>query len=151
MRILKTPEPLLSWRREWNRKWREKNPEKSRSYSRRYYARNVEKRKAWRVANRESTAWYFIKRKYGLTPEAYVTLLQRQNNVCGICQTPKSERKLVVDHDHLDGHVRGLLCHACNSMLAVLENEPFRKAASEYTSGVKFIFPLPHVEIVELT
>jgi radical SAM superfamily enzyme with C-terminal helix-hairpin-helix motif len=51
---------------------------------------------------------------YGLTIEAYEAILAWQGGVCGICRKPPSSRRLAVDHDHVTGAVRGLLCHACN-------------------------------------
>lgn len=53
-----------------------------------------------------------LKLKYGLTLEDYQDLLDLQGGTCGICtKTPEQEGKnLAVDHDHVTGEVRGLLC-----------------------------------------
>lgn len=55
-----------------------------------------------------------LKARYGLTPEDYESLLNMQNGACAICQRHPRKRRLAVDHDHADGHVRGLLCDRCN-------------------------------------
>ena len=55
-----------------------------------------------------------LKARYGLTPEEYQSILTRQNGACAICQRHPRKRRLAVDHDHGDGHVRGLLCDRCN-------------------------------------
>lgn len=57
------------------------------------------------------------KLKYGITIQDYESLLKKQNNRCKICDTPISELKrkhLDVDHNHITGKVRGLLCNNCN-------------------------------------
>ncbi len=54
-----------------------------------------------------------IKRKYGLEPEEYNSMVQSTPH-CPICG---SEEPLVVDHDHSTSEVRGLICHSCNLML----------------------------------
>ena len=56
-------------------------------------------------------------RRYGLTEETYAELLVLQEGVCAICRSAGSGRRsdnFVVDHDHVTGKVRGLLCHPCN-------------------------------------
>jgi glutaredoxin len=53
--------------------------------------------------------------KYGLEPDEYERLLTQSNHSCFIC---KQQRKLCVDHDHLTGKIRGLLCVPCNTALA---------------------------------
>lgn len=59
---------------------------------------------------------YRLKRYYNMTEEDYQTLLDKQRGGCAICgRTP--QRRLHVDHCHLTGRVRGLLCYNCNRML----------------------------------
>lgn len=55
---------------------------------------------------------------YSLTFEEYLIMLENQNTRCAICQHTK---KLVVDHCHNTGKVRGLLCTGCNIKLAFFE------------------------------
>lgn len=61
--------------------------------------------------------------KYQLTEVQFNQMLKDQENRCAICQREfllgtvgMKERHLVaqVDHDHVTGAVRGLLCAACN-------------------------------------
>lgn len=66
----------------------------------------------------------FYQRKYGLTLIQYEDLLKAQNGVCAICEQVESSAKfmyLSVDHDHLTGEVRGLLCAFCNRLLGMYE------------------------------
>ena len=57
-----------------------------------------------------------VKKTYGLEPEEYNNLLKRQQHKCAICGVDEADLKmrLHVDHDHKNGHVRGLLCTNCN-------------------------------------
>lgn len=55
-------------------------------------------------------------KSYGITVEAYEKLLEEQNNACAICKTIP-EKKLNIDHSHMTGKVRSLLCHNCNTAL----------------------------------
>ena len=73
-----------------------------------------------------------LKYLYGLTPEAYTALLESQNYTCKICQKPqdwvtnKSKLgfwSLCVDHDHVTGRIRGLLCSKCNTLLGKAEDK----------------------------
>lgn len=62
-------------------------------------------------------------RKYGLTPVDYAALLAAQGGVCALCGSTQG-RRLVVDHCHETGRVRGLLCTACNGALGKLGDTP---------------------------
>lgn len=64
-----------------------------------------------------------LRRQYGLSQEDYNKLLMRQNGVCAICSKPETKwirgalSHLCVDHNHITGKVRGLLCYACNLLI----------------------------------
>lgn len=75
-----------------------------------------------------------LKRKYGITPEEYDTLLAQQGGVCGICgREPNRGISLHVDHDHATGAVRGLLCFRCNNALGDFDDDPvLLRAAAAY-------------------
>lgn len=78
-----------------------------------------------------------LKADYNLTLEQFDQLLEGQKGCCALCGadhhgvTGASNRyngtkkwlsgSWRVDHDHGDGHVRGLLCHACNTNLGGYE------------------------------
>ncbi|WP_203218230.1 endonuclease domain-containing protein [Nocardia brasiliensis] len=52
---------------------------------------------------------------YGITAEEYRQILAHQGGSCYICRRATGARKnLAVDHDHISGVVRGLLCKKCN-------------------------------------
>lgn len=61
--------------------------------------------------------------KYGLESEEYKQLLIEQAGRCKICQRAGG-RKLVIDHSHETGKVRGLLCHSCNTALGKFQDSP---------------------------
>lgn len=64
-------------------------------------------------------------RRYGLTVGDIESLKATQGNRCAICKTHADDiphatfkhNPLVIDHDHLTGRVRGLLCPTCNLVL----------------------------------
>ena len=60
-------------------------------------------------------------RKYGLNPEKYNQLYDRQGGRCALCQ--RQQAVLCIDHDHKRGTVRALLCHPCNRILGFIESE----------------------------
>ena len=57
-------------------------------------------------------------RNYGLLPEQYAALCDKQGSKCYLCGC---KRPLLVDHDHIRNVIRGLLCRSCNSMLGWYE------------------------------
>jgi len=70
----------------------------------------------------------YLKRAYGIDLDEYNLMLIKQNNCCSICKSDgfimqKGHKvKLVVDHCHDTGKVRGLLCHNCNRALGLLKD-----------------------------
>lgn len=63
-------------------------------------------------------------KKYGMSITEYETQLKKQNGVCSICnRTNKDGRKLSIDHNHLTGQIRGLLCGKCNMGLGLLHGD----------------------------
>lgn len=57
-------------------------------------------------------------KRYGLTYDEYLKILEQQNHSCAICNiTTSGTREWHVDHCHITGKVRGVLCHNCNLLL----------------------------------
>ncbi len=61
-------------------------------------------------------------RRYGLSLADYRALQERQGHACAICR--KVTRDLCIDHCHVTGRVRGLLCRSCNSALGFCADDP---------------------------
>lgn len=62
-----------------------------------------------------------LKRKYGMSLEEFNQMVKDQKGTCLIClKVPK--KRLVIDHCHKTGKVRGLLCDPCNVALGFLED-----------------------------
>lgn len=86
-----------------NRNWRKENPEKD------------------RASGHKSK----LKSKYGLSLEALTVLWVQQNKACAICYRPISLNAVTkaakphIDHCHVSGVVRGLLCLTCNTGLGM--------------------------------
>ena len=64
-------------------------------------------------------------RKYGLTAEDWLKILNSQGGVCAVCKNIPDNGRLCTDHEHVKGwkklapeqrklYVRGLLCYFCN-------------------------------------
>ena len=73
---------------------------------------------------------------YGLTPERYKELYEKQNGKCAMpgCSRPPT----CVDHDHETDEVRALLCKACNTGLGIFKDDPKRlREAAEYIESFR--------------
>lgn len=96
-----------------------------------YQRQNVAK---WRASNPDAKPrqqGYDYLRKYGLTTEQVALAVAEQGGRCAICGKVK---RLVVDHHHATGRVRGMLCIRCNTFLGYLESEDL-EAAIAYLEG----------------
>lgn len=79
-----------------------------------------------------------LRRKYGLSLDAWNELARQQSFVCAICGTHQMEleRGLFVDHNHHTGKVRGLLCNPCNRGLGYFrDNTDLLQKAKDYLDG----------------
>ncbi len=66
-----------------------------------------------------------LKKKYNITLKQLSKLIEFKKGKCWICGTNK--KRLVIDHDHKTGRVRGMLCDLCNRHLGYFENMNFKK------------------------
>jgi hypothetical protein len=65
---------------------------------------------------------HFI-RRYGMSEEQINILLESQNGHCALCP---STLHLEIDHNHITGFVRGLLCRKCNALLGLANDSTLR-------------------------
>ena len=100
--------------------------EKQKQYWHTYYLKNKDRLNANKNKDAGYMANFHLKRKYGINKEEYDNLLLLQFNCCAICGKSSSsyKRKFAVDHDHLTGKVRGLLCVKCNRGLGCFDETP---------------------------
>ena len=77
--------------------------------------------------HRDAKLKYF----YGMSLRDYDLMLARQRGVCAVCGEQPA-RRLCVDHCHVTGKVRGLLCSPCNLAIGQFKDSParLRKAAA---------------------
>lgn len=63
--------------------------------------------------------------QYGLEPGDFEMMLSLQDGRCAICNRPPTGRwkTLVIDHDHVTGITRQLLCHFCNLALGYINDD----------------------------
>lgn len=122
------------YHRTYIQRMRENEPEKYKAWLKR---NNEYKAKSYRD-NPEKSRWNNIHKKYKLTKQMYLDLLEQQGGVCAICNNPPKKQWLAVDHDHgccagissCGNCVRGLLCGGCNSFLGRVNDN--LKSANEY-------------------
>ena len=105
----------------WHSNNHERDAEKARERTRKWYRNHPEanQAKGWK-----DHLW----QRFGITPEQYDSLVRKQEGKCAVCgKIPGGSgrsRRLIVDHDHKRGKVRGLLCYSCNNMIGYLETYP---------------------------
>ena len=110
----RTPEERAK-RTEYMREWRKLNRSRHNELARESHHRNK-----WKHA--EKTADAHLRRSYGITSKEKSSMLAIQGGVCLICMKPPISRRVThVDHDHITGAIRGILCGSCNTRLGWFE------------------------------
>lgn len=92
----------------------------------RNYAKTEEgqlKRQQKYERNKEVLLSLKLFRTFGITLEQYNKKLEEQSGCCIICgKTPEQNKKrLAVDHNHVTGENRDLLCNNCNVAVGFIE------------------------------
>jgi Recombination endonuclease VII len=65
-----------------------------------------------------------IEKLYGLSKDAYLSMVNLQNSSCALCSKFEFDHfKLHVDHCHYTNKVRGLLCSKCNQGIGLLKHD----------------------------
>lgn len=79
-----------------------------------------------KTCNSTYMSTFRFEHKYGVSPENYQSMLDKQGGTCAICgkKPRRTGGRLAIDHDHKTGVIRGLLCNPCNSMLGRLDEDP---------------------------
>lgn len=96
-------------------------------FGRERYQRDAEaslgRTKRYYRENKDQFRNHYLNRKYGISLDDYRKLSEQQGHVCAICKHPevgyngKDPKVLAVDHCHVTGKIRGLLCFKCNQTL----------------------------------
>ena len=93
------------------------------------------KRYSASVHGRQNTRKHHLKTRFDITLQEYQDLWDAQAGVCAICGLPETRNNynLFVDHDHVTGKIRGLLCNSCNAGIGFFKDNPsLMDSAKEY-------------------
>jgi hypothetical protein len=120
------------------------NPMPHNEYAKRYHQEHPEvakkSQKTWKERHPEKRKLYTRNsriRAYGISPETYYEMLEKQGKRCAICKAESLKRAMNIDHDHTTGKVRGLLCDGCNLSLGHIERKDFMEKALKYLAQYK--------------
>jgi len=104
------------------KKWSLENPGKRSQAVKKWLERHPEKRADVLVRSRLKL--------YGITKEMYDIMHADQNGVCAVCKKEETAigkggkvRALSVDHAHITGKIRRLLCHRCNVIIGLAHED----------------------------
>ena len=95
---------------------------------------NKERKYRWHQTElgKLSSANTKLKRRFGITLDEFNEMYKNQSGKCLICDATESMlgHRLAVDHCHITGKIRGLLCKSCNVALGGFKDniESLKKA-----------------------
>ena len=111
-RQARNPQPYRDRAKQWARE----NPKRRAAYQAEYRNR-PERKRAMRDA--------YYRRTYGISADEVDEMLDAQHGRCAICRDkPERLASMHIDHDHEQGHLRGLLCLSCNQGLGQFRDDP---------------------------
>jgi hypothetical protein len=80
--------------------------------------------------NKEHKRENQLKRRFGLSQAEYDDMSEAQGHSCAICRRPERDsvngvvKRMAVDHEHVTGRIRGLLCSSCNRGIGLFDDDP---------------------------
>jgi hypothetical protein len=91
-----------------------------------------------------------LRRTHGLTLDEYDAMVVGQGGRCRVCgRCP--EKNFHIDHDHVTGRIRGLLCSSCNHAIGLMGESPQRlRRAADYVTRPKRRPPVLDRRLAEL-
>lgn len=108
---------------------------------RRWQNKSEEEKQAANEKGRERR----LQRVYGISTKQYSELLKKQNHRCAICEKHQDDEKqrFAVDHNHITGEIRGLLCYYCNHRVVGKHRDGvlLRKIADYVEQGTGWFVP----------
>lgn len=113
-----SPEKVKAGRLRWYYSRKARDPEfamKAAIKSRAWYEANTAR------ANKNNLAAHYM-REYGLTLTQVAMLKDVCNGLCWICYG--KTKSMHIDHCHVSGHIRGVLCSNCNRGLGHFKDSP---------------------------
>jgi hypothetical protein len=107
--------------------WRSTNRAKLRAYNKQYKKDHATEIKAHvnLPQTKKARLRRAVLRAYRMTQAEYDAMLVEQGNGCAVCGRVEGDgysQRLQVDHDHITGEVRGLLCGPCNKALGLMRD-----------------------------
>lgn len=106
-----------------------RNKETRLNYRKSYYENNKEvireKQKKYNDQHKDRKRDLVYQKTYGITLDSYLKMVVDQDCSCAICNTHQNnlDRRLHVDHNHINGKVRSLLCHNCNTAIGLMKED----------------------------
>lgn len=127
----KQRERMKRWReanrdhiKSYQKVWREQNAVQVADYQKEYH-KEYKTREEVQAETKRRGLW----KAYRMTPKEFNALWVSQDGKCAICDVdmmPKGRTptSVAVDHNHVNGAVRGLLCRVCNVGIGYLRDDP---------------------------
>lgn len=111
-------------------KWQKENPDKTRII-------NNKATKKYKKTHPDKSRDIHLRKSYGITLIQFNEIINKQNHCCPICQKKYDQSKkhlsYSVDHDHVTGKFRDVICQSCNLMIAYgLENYQIMQSGIRY-------------------
>lgn len=123
-----------------SKEYRDKNKEAAAAYKAQWYLDNKEmlderSRQRYRNTDKDVLRDKELQKHYGITLEQRNNILESQGGVCAICSAEDdlTGKEFSIDHCHVTGVIRGILCSLCNTGIGMLgDNAKSVKKALDY-------------------